>query len=89
MLVGVQVSVSGLYLAPVLKKLVLSSPPHTIISVSLDTALCDSLAVGAPVMAVGAQLSEPGLYLPPVLRTLPLLSSPPHTIISPPTKTAV
>lgn len=65
------------------------SPPHTIISLPLHTVLCDSLALGAPMVVVAVQVSVPGLYLPPVLRTLELLSSPPQIIISFPLHTAV
>ena len=85
--VAVQLSVMGLYLPPVLKKTPEACPPQTIISVSVQTAACQSLAAGTPLVLVAVQLSVMGLYLPPVLRLW--LTDPPHTIISLPVHTAV
>jgi hypothetical protein len=85
-LVGVQLSVAGLYLPPVLKKLPVSSPPPQtiiIISLSAHTAACPPRPVGALVVLVAVQLSVLGLYLPPVL------SPAPQMIISLPVQTAV
>jgi hypothetical protein len=65
-LVAVQLSVSGLYFPPVFKKLRVSVPPQTIISVPVQTAVCWYRPVGAFVMVVAVQLSVAGLYLPPV-----------------------
>jgi hypothetical protein len=62
-------------------------PPHTIISVPVQTLVWEYRAVGAFVMLVTAQLSEPGLYFPPVFK-LPG-NSPPHMIISLSVQTAV
>jgi hypothetical protein len=45
------------------------SPPHIIISLSVQTAVCPSLPVGALVVEVAIQLSVLGLYLPPVLKS--------------------
>jgi hypothetical protein len=88
-LVAVQLSVLGLYLPPVLKGLPLvSTPPHTIIWLSVHTAVCKNRAEGALVVLVAVQLSVLGLYLPPVLK-MPLASTPPQTIISLPVHTAV
>jgi hypothetical protein len=87
-LVDVQLSVLALYLPPVFKKNWLSLPPHTIISLLVQTAVCKSRAEGALVMLVAVQLSVLGLYLPPVIKGL-LLPLPPHTIISLPVHTAV
>ena len=56
------------YLPPVFKTLVPSSPPQTIISPPVHTAVCLSRAVGAPVVLVAVQLSALGLYLPPVFK---------------------
>ena len=67
-LVGVQLSVLRLYLPPLFKLPEELSPPHTIISLSVQTAVCPSLPVGALVVEVGIQLSMSGLYLPPVLK---------------------
>jgi hypothetical protein len=63
-LVEIQLSVPGLYLAPVFEK----PPPHTIISLPVHTAVWDARPEGALVVLVSAQLSELGLYLPPVLK---------------------
>lgn len=45
-----------------------ATPPHTIISNPVHTAVCCDRAAGALMMLVVAQLSADGLYLPPVLR---------------------
>src|SRR5207302_835343 len=60
-----------------------SSPPHTIISLSVQTAVCMSRALGAFAVLVAVQLLLFGLYFPPPL------STPPHTIISAPVHTAL
>ena len=91
-LVAVQLSVTGLYPPPEEKippQKVSVHPPQTIISLSVQTAVCHVRAEGALVVLVAVQLSVTGLYLPPVLRGSPLLSSPPQTIISLPVHTAV
>ena len=73
----VQPSMPGLYLPPVLKYVGDASPPHTIISLPVQTAVWSYRAVGALAVLVAGQLSVPGLYLPPVLKKLPnQLSSP-------------
>ena len=41
-------------------------PPHTIISLPLQTAVWPDLAIGALAVLVVTQLSVAGLYLPPV-----------------------
>jgi len=87
-LVDVQLSVLGLYLPPVFKKNWLSCPPHPIISLPVQTAVCKYREEGALVVLVDVQLSVLGLYLPPVFKGL-LLALPPHTIISLPVHTAV
>src|SRR5262245_18348810 len=61
-------------------------PPHTIISLSLQTAVWPIRADGALVVLAAIQLSVLGLYLPPVLRSPPL-PRPPQTIISLPVHT--
>jgi hypothetical protein len=89
MLVAVQLSVLGLYLPPVFKELNdWSWPPQTIISLPVQTVVCNSRAEGALVMLVAVQLSVPGSYLPPLFRLL-IPSNPPQTIISPPVQTPV
>jgi hypothetical protein len=88
MLVGVQLSVPGLYRPPVLKSLLELAPPQTIISVPVHTAVGKARASGALVVLVAFQLSVLGLYLPPVFKK-PLLLSPPQTIIWLPVHTAV
>ena len=89
MLVAVQVSAEGLYLPPVFSEPLLLSPPHTIISLPVQTAACLSLASGALIVLVTVQVSVAGTYLPPLLPVPPVASSPPQTIISPPVHTAV
>jgi len=85
-LIAIQVSVAGLYLAPVFKK-TLYNPPQTIISLPVHTAVNPDRIEGALVVLIAVQLSVLGLYLPPVLtQSLPVY--PPHTIISVPVHTA-
>jgi hypothetical protein len=66
-LVPVQLSVMALYLPPVFNDCWLS-PPQTIISLPVHTAVCHARASGALVVLVAVQLPVSGLYLPPVLR---------------------
>ena len=69
-LMAVQLSAPGLYLAPVV-----SPPPQTIISLPVQIALsCLERALGALVVLVAVQLFVVGLYLPPVLKTVVLPS---------------
>ena len=85
-LVAVQLSVLGLYRPPVLKNVgPVVTPPQTIISLPVQTAVCCSRMLGAPVVLVGAQLSVLGWYLPPVVDS----GYPPQTSISLPVHTAV
>ena len=89
--VGVAVGVAvdwAQYLPPVFKTLMRSSPPQTIISLKVQTAVSKSRAEGALVVLVDVQLFVTGSYLPPVLKTLPPLN-PPQMIISLPVHTAV
>jgi hypothetical protein len=67
-LVAVQLSVLGLYLPPVFKMKMLPTPPQTIISLPVHTAVCNVRASAALVVLVGVQLSVLGLYLAPVLK---------------------
>ena len=87
MLVAVQLFALGSYLPPVLTLPPVENPPHTIISLPVQTAVCEYRALGALVALVAVQLSVPGLYLPPEFKTLP--SCQPQTIISLPVQTAV
>ena len=57
----VQVSVLGLYRAPVLRYGPPVVPPHTIISLPVHTALCLDREVGAKLSDVGTQVSDVGL----------------------------
>ena len=75
------------YLPPVFKLLPLPTPPQTIISLPLQSAVWSSRALGALVVLVAVQLSVLGSYLPPVFKTSPL--NPPQTIILLPVHTAV
>ena len=70
MLVGVQLSERGLYLPPVLRRQsrLHPVPPHTIISLPVQTAVWPARPVGASVVDVAIQLSVPGLYLAPVFK---------------------
>ena len=86
-LLAVQLSVIGLYLAPVFRKLLLS-PPQTIISLPVHTAVWTTRRSGTFVLLVAVQVSVTGLYLPPVFR-VPLALDPPQTIISLSVHTAV
>lgn len=89
MLVDVQLFVEGLYLPPVFNLLKLvSSPPHTIISPPVHTAVWRFRASGVFTMLVSVQTSVTGLYLPPVFNT-PKSLFPPQIIISLPVQTAV
>ena len=87
MLVAVQLSVFGSYLAPVLNQALPLVPPQTIISLPVQIAVCWIRGLGALTVLVAVQLSVLGSYLPPVLRAL-FPSLPPQTIISPPAHTA-
>jgi len=87
-LVAVQLSVLGLYRPPVFTLMLPLNPPQTIISLSVQTAMCWARPSGALVVLVAIQLSVLGLHRPPVLKT-PLGLNPPQTIISLPVQTAV
>jgi hypothetical protein len=89
MLVDVQVSVRGLYLPPVLNKVPLFHPPHTIISLPAQTALCSARGVGALVVLVAVQVSLQGLYIPPLFKYVKLVVRPPQMIILLPIQSAV
>ena len=85
-LVANQLSVTGLYLPPVLVP-----PPQMIISLPVQTAVWPDLAVGALAVLTVSQLSVAGLYLPPLLKKKGgnSLPDPPQIIISLPVQTAV
>ena len=68
MLVDVQLSEPELYLPPVFNVPELSSPPHIIMLLSVQAAVCSALPVGAFVVEVAIQLSASGLYLAPVFK---------------------
>src|SRR6476661_1404421 len=89
-LVAFQLSVAGSYLPPLFKSPKEKSPvpPQTIISLSVQTAVCKSRGSGALEVLVAVQLSVPGIYLPPVLTNCEKLERP-QTIISVPVHTAV
>jgi hypothetical protein len=88
-LVGVQVSVIGLYLPPVFRSTVPLNPPQIISSLPVQTDLSLPRASGALVVLVAVQLSSAGSYLPPVFRPPGLEFPPPHIIISLPVHTAL
>ena len=91
--VAIQLFVPGSYLPPVFNRTKFwSVPPQIIISLPLQTALCEARAEGTLAMVVAIQLFVLGLYVPPVLKYWgggPSLSFPPQTIISLPVHTAV
>ena len=91
MLVNVQPSMPGSYLAPVFKSSKRSFPPQTIISLPVQTAVCDPRGGGGLIVLVAVQLSVPGVYLPPLLKYMTGSTpvAPPQMIISPPVHTAV
>ena len=68
--VGVEFGTAAQYLPPVLKSVMLSAPPQTIISLPVQTDSDPGTyrGVGALVVLVADQLSVVGLYLPPVLK---------------------
>ena len=77
-LVAAQLSVPGLYLASGRLYVVTTiEPPQTIISLPVQTAVCEVRAVGALAVLVVVQLFVPGLYLPPVLCIGDLIGSSP------------
>src|SRR5207249_375927 len=86
-LVAVQLSMLALYLPPVFKSVLLPTPPQTIISLPVHTAVWALRPSGTFVLPVAVQLSMMGLYLLPVFS--PLNPCPPQTIISLPVHTAV
>jgi hypothetical protein len=57
-LMAVQLSVAGLYLAPVLTDPVVPNPPQTIISLPVQTLVWPDRAVGALVVLVAVQVSS-------------------------------
>ena len=83
--VGVQLFVPGLYLPPVL---VAGDPPHTIISLPVQTAVCWARAEGTLVVPVAVQLSVLGLYLPPLFKFI-VSPDPPQTTIALPVQIVV
>ena len=91
MLVAVHEFVLGLYRPPVFNgtRLFARSPPQTIISLPVQTAVGNHRASGALEVLVAVQEFVLGLYLPPVFRGTPLEPNPPQTIISVPVQTAV
>src|SRR5206468_9975967 len=63
------------------------TPPQTVITLPVHTAVGKYRPVGAPLVVVVVQLSVLGSYLPPVLKRPPLPNAP-QTIISLPAHTA-
>jgi hypothetical protein len=57
----------GLYLPPVFNKLLLSSPPQTIIAPPVQTAVWYFRPVGALLVVVVVHAFVLGLYLPPMV----------------------
>jgi hypothetical protein len=86
-LVGVQLFVLGLYLPPVFTSLGKATPPQTIISEPVQTAVWKFLASGALLVVVAIQLFVAGLYRPPVFKAL--LFHPPQMIMMVPLQTVV
>jgi hypothetical protein len=89
MLVAVHEFVPGLYRPPVFNGTVFArSPPQTIISLPVQTAVGNSRPSGALAVLVAVQEFVLGLYLPPVFEG-PFETCPPQTIICVPVQTAV
>jgi hypothetical protein len=86
-LVAVQLSVFGLYRPPVLKLVQQLYPPQTIISLPVQTAVCEARVEGALSVVTPVHSSVAGLYLPPSFKFK--ISSAPQTIISVPVQTAL
>src|SRR5438034_6364554 len=88
-LVGVQLSLAGLYRPPVFKMQLRlhPEPPQTTISVPVHTAVCKPRAAGTSAVLVAVQTSVIGLYRPPLLRFTTLESYPPQIINSAPVHT--
>src|SRR5947207_2800054 len=82
LLVAIHESVLGLYRPPVLigPPLTPDSPPQTIISLPVQTAVCRYRPSGVLVVRTGVQVSAVGSYLAPVFDVSPY--PPPKTIIS-------
>ena len=57
-MIVVQLSVAGLYLPPVLNSPADDVPPHTIISLPVQIAVCESRGDGAFVVVIAVQLSS-------------------------------
>jgi hypothetical protein len=86
MLVALHEFVLGLYRPPVFNGTVFArSPPQTIISLPVQTAVENCRPSGALAMLVAVQEFVLGLYLPPVFKD----PFPPQTIIWLPVQTAV
>jgi hypothetical protein len=73
----------------VLKTLLTSVPPQTVISLPLQIAVCNTRPTGALAVLVAVQLSVLGLYLPPVLKKVRFSFHPPQITISVPLQIAV
>ena len=90
MLVAVQLSVLGLYLPPVLIEVTaIIVPPQTIISLPLQTAVCDCRPVGRVGSAGSCPTVSAGIVSPTGIDRVRPKSYPPQTIISLPVHTAV
>jgi hypothetical protein len=63
--VAVQLLVSALYLPPVFNTSLPLAPPHTIISLPVQTAVWPARASGTLTVLVAVQVSVSGSYLPP------------------------
>ena len=90
MLVAVHEFVLGLYRPPVFDgKRFSRSPPQTIISLPVQTAVWKCRASGALAVLVAVQEFVLGLYRPPVFNEVGQQAFPPQTIICVPVQTAV
>ena len=66
--VGVGLGGTAQYLVPVFRPPPCPPPPKMIISLPVQTAVCEARAEGALEVLVAIQLSVLGLYLPPVFK---------------------
>lgn len=85
-LVAAQLFAAGSYSPPEFRWFWPLHPPHVIILLPVQTAVCQFRA--GWVTPVADHVSVEAWYLPPLLKGIPFLS-PPHTIISAPVQTAV
>src|ERR1043166_174943 len=87
---GVHRSALGSYRAPLLRHSPFDvPPPHTIISLPVQTAMCEERSTSAPWVEIGVQRPVTGLKRAPSLKERSDIVVPPQTIISVPVQITV